>query len=86
MVIAMVEELKDKIDVTDKSILQNLYRLKLKNKIVQIRKGFYTILPAEYSKYGVIPSNMYLNDMMQSLNKRYYLALISAVYYSPKKV
>lgn len=73
-----LEELKDKLDVTDKAILQNLYRLKLKNKIVQIRKGFYTILPAEYSRYGVIPSNMYLDDMMQSLNRKYYLGLISA--------
>lgn len=73
-----LEELKDKLEVTDKAILQNLYRLKLKNKIVQIRKGFYTILPAEYSRYGVIPSNMYLDDMMQSLNKKYYLGLISA--------
>ncbi|MGV9004427.1 type IV toxin-antitoxin system AbiEi family antitoxin domain-containing protein [Flavobacterium sp.] len=73
-----LEELKDKLDVTDKAILQNLYRLKAKNKIVQIRKGFYTILPAEYSRYGIIPSNMYLDDMMQSLNKKYYLGLISA--------
>lgn len=73
-----LEELKDKIHVTDKAILQNLYRLKAKNKIVQIRKGFYTILPAEYSRYGVIPSNMYLDDMMLSLNKNYYLGLISA--------
>lgn len=73
-----LEELKDKLEVTDKAILQNLYRLKLKNKIVQIRKGFYTILPAEYSRYGVIPSNMYLDDMMQSLNRKYYLGLISA--------
>jgi predicted transcriptional regulator of viral defense system len=73
-----LEELKDKLEVTDKAILQNLYRLKAKNKIVQIRKGFYTILPAEYSRYGVIPSNMYLDDMMLSLNKNYYLGLISA--------
>ena len=73
-----LEELKDKLEVTDKALLQNLYRLKAKNKIVQIRKGFYTILPAEYSRYGVIPSNMYLDDMMLSLNKNYYLGLISA--------
>lgn len=73
-----LEELKSKFDATDKAILQNLYRLKLKNKIVQIRKGFYTILPAEYSRYGVIPSNMYLDDMMHALNKKYYLGLISA--------
>lgn len=73
-----LEELKDKLEVTDKAILQNLYRLKTKNKIVQIRKGFYTILPAEYARYGVIPSNMYLDDMMLSLHKNYYLGLISA--------
>jgi predicted transcriptional regulator of viral defense system len=73
-----LEELKDKFDISDKAILQNLYRLKSKKKIVQIRKGFYTILPAEYSKYGVIPSSMYMDDMMISLNKKYYLGVISA--------
>ena len=72
------DELKDKLDVTDKAILQSLYRLKVKNKIDQIRKGFYTILPAEYARYGVIPSSMYLDDMMVSLKKNYYLGLISA--------
>lgn len=73
-----LEELKDKFEITDKALLQSLYRLKLKNKIVQIRKGFYTLLPAEYSNYGVIPSNMFIDDMMVSLNKKYYLGLISA--------
>ena len=73
-----LDELKGKFEVTDKAILQNLYRLKTKKKIVQIRKGFYTILPAEYSNYGVIPTAMYLDDMMLSLNKKYYLGLISA--------
>ena len=53
-----LEELKEKFEVTDKAILQNLYRLKTKKKIVKIRKGFYTILPAEYSNYGVIPATM----------------------------
>jgi predicted transcriptional regulator of viral defense system len=72
------DELKDKLKVTDKAILQNLYRLKAKKKIVTIRKGFYTILPAEYSNYGIIPSNMYIDDLMGSLNKNYYLGLISA--------
>lgn len=73
-----LEELKSKLDVTDRALLQNLYRLKAKNKIVQIRKGFYTILPAEYSRCGIIPSNMYIDDMMLSLHKDYYLGLVSA--------
>lgn len=73
-----LEELKNKFEITDKALLQSLYRLKSKKKIVQIRKGFYTILPAEYSNYGAIPSNMFIDDMMMSLNKKYYLGLISA--------
>ncbi len=72
------EELKAKLEVSDNAILQNLYRLKVKKKIVQIRKGFYTILPVEYSSYGIIPSNMYLDDLMSVLNKKYYLGLLSA--------
>jgi len=39
-----LEELKDKLDVTDKAILQNLYRLKVKNKIVQIQRKFFRTL------------------------------------------
>ena len=63
---------------SDKAISQSLYRLKLKNKIVQIRKEFYTILPPEYSHQRVIPTNLFIDDMMVALNKEYYLGLISA--------
>lgn len=45
-----VDELKDKFDISDKAIHQNLYRLKAKKRIVQVRQRFYTILPAEYPK------------------------------------
>ena len=45
-----VDELKDKFDISDKAIHQNLYRLKAKKRIVHVRQRFYTILPAEYAK------------------------------------
>lgn len=67
-----LEELKDEFDVTDKAILQNLYRLETKKKRVQIRKDFYNNLPVEYSNYGMIHTAIYLDDMMLSLNKKYY--------------
>ena len=73
-----LEELKDKFEITDKALHQNLFRLRTKKKIVQVRQGFYTLLPAEYSNYGIIPSNMFIDDMMLSLNKEYYLGVISA--------
>lgn len=73
-----LDEAKDKFNVSDKALHQNLYRLKKKKKIVQIRKGFYTLLPAEYSSQGIIPANMFIDDMMKALGKKYYVGLVSA--------
>jgi len=73
-----VDELKDKFDISDKAIHQNLYRLKAKKRIVQVRQGFYTILPAEYARRGIVPTNLFIDDMMNMLHKKYYVGLISA--------
>jgi len=73
-----LEELKERFNVSDKALNQNMYRVKLKEKIVQVRKGFYTLLPAEYSRQGIIPVNMFIDDMMKALGKKYYVGLISA--------
>lgn len=73
-----VDELKDKFDISDKAIHQNLYRLKSKKRIVQVRQGFYTILPAEYARQGILPTNLFIDDMMNMLHKKYYVGLISA--------
>ncbi|MCD0464063.1 type IV toxin-antitoxin system AbiEi family antitoxin [Flavobacterium sp. ENC] len=73
-----LDEAKERFPVSDKALNQNLYRLKKKKKIVQVRKGFYTLLPAEYSHQGIIPVNMFIDDMMKALGKNYYVGLVSA--------
>ena len=73
-----INEIKDKFDISDKAIHQNLYRLKTKKRIVQVRQGFYTILPAEYAIQGMLPTNLFIDDMMNMLHKKYYVGLISA--------
>jgi len=73
-----LSEIKEHFNVSDKALNQNLYRLKAKNKIARIRKGFYSIIAPEYSSYGMIPANLFIDDLMKSLNKRYYVGLISA--------
>ena len=77
-----VDELKEKFDISDKAIHQNLYRLKAKKRIVQVRQRFYTILPAEYARQGMLPTNLFIDDMMNMLNKKYYVGLISAGIFS----
>lgn len=71
-------EAKKQFDISDKALNQALYRLKAKKTVAQIRKGFYAIITPEYSTRGMIPANLFIDDMMKSLNKRYYIGLISA--------
>jgi predicted transcriptional regulator of viral defense system len=71
-------EIKQQFNTSDKAINQNLYRLKTKKQVAQIRKGFYAIITPEYSHQGMIPPALFIDDLMQSLNRRYYVGLLSA--------
>ena len=73
-----LSEIKANFDLSDKAINQNLYRLKSKNQIAQIRKGFYAIISPEYMHQGMIPATLFIDDLMQYLGKRYYVGLLSA--------
>lgn len=59
-------------------MLQGLYRYKTKKQIAQIRKGFYVIIPPNYSNQGMLPPYLFIDDLMKSLSKPYYVALLSA--------
>lgn len=65
-------------NASDKALNQNLYRLKAKSKIVQVRKEFYAVLSPEYASQGMIPASLFIDDMMKALAKDYYLGLMSA--------
>ena len=73
-----LDELKNVFQMEYPAIKQRLHRLKLKNEIANIRQEFYVIIPAEYSKQGMIPPYLFMDDLMKSLNKSYYVGLLSA--------
>jgi len=73
-----LEELVKCFSISDKALNQALFRLKSKNKISQIRKGFYAIITPEYSRQGIVPPNLFIDDLMKSLGKKYYVGLLSA--------
>jgi predicted transcriptional regulator of viral defense system len=73
-----LDELKNVFQISYPAIKQKLHRLKLKNEIAIIRQGFYVIIPAEYSKQAMIPPYLFIDDLMKSLNKSYYVGLLSA--------
>jgi predicted transcriptional regulator of viral defense system len=71
-------EVLDTFDISEQALDQNLFRLKAKNAIALIRKGFYVIIPPEYSSRGMLPAHLFIDDLMHSINKDYYIALLSA--------
>jgi predicted transcriptional regulator of viral defense system len=73
-----LDELQKAFHLPYSAIKQSLYRLKRKKKTVQIRQGFYVIIPPEYSKQGILPPYLFIDDLMQSLGKPYYVGLLSA--------
>ncbi len=72
------DELRSRFDLSEETLLQGLYRYKTKKQVAQIRKSFYAIIPPEYSKQGMLPPYLFIDDLMKSLNKPYYVALLSA--------
>ena len=71
-------ELKNRFNSSEKAIKQNIYRLKSKNQLAQVRKEFYVIVPPQYSNRGMVPSTLFIDDLMQYLNREYYIGLLSA--------
>ncbi len=73
-----LEELKVQFDLPNTAISQSLNRLKKKEDVAQVRKGFYAIIPPEYSMQKMLPPSLFIDDLMKSLDKPYYVALLSA--------
>ncbi|PCJ83981.1 MAG: hypothetical protein COA57_10060 [Flavobacteriales bacterium] len=73
-----LDELKTRFDTSEKALLQNIYRLKRKNQLAQVRKEFYVIVPPQYSNRGMVPPTLFIADMMYFLNREYYVGLFSA--------
>lgn len=60
------------------SLKSELARLVEKKEIVNLRKGFYLIIPPRYSKQGFLPIQLYIDKLCKSLNRNYYLGFYSA--------
>jgi len=55
-----------------------LRRLKQKGRIACPRRGFYVIVPLEYSEAGCPPADWFIHDMMWFLGQPYYVGILSA--------
>lgn len=73
------EEAANKFSFRSKTaIAQSLARASQRGRIVPIYRGFYLIIPVEYSHKKMLPPIQFVNDLMEHLSKPYYVGLQSA--------
>ena len=65
-------------NLTDIAVKRALNKLSRSKSIISIHKGFYVIISPAYKSKGILPPILYLEALMSSLNRKYYLALLSA--------
>lgn len=75
------EEAQESLRLFDKALNQVLFRYSAKRKIAKVRSGFYAIIPPEYSHRGMLPPNLFIDHLMKSLEREYYVAMFSAAAY-----
>ena len=63
---------------SDIAIKRSLNRLSAKGEIFSVYKGYYLIIPPQYMSRGILPPAMFLDGLMQSLERPYYLGLLNA--------
>ena len=63
---------------SDDAVRKGLERLAQARRIFSPSRGFYVVVPAEFRSWGVVPGAHFVDGMMRTLDRRYYVALLSA--------
>lgn len=69
------------LGVSENALKKSLQRLKSQEVVVMVRRGFYVIVPPEYRAKGIIPTSLYVDDLMKFLGRDYYVGLNAAAYH-----
>jgi predicted transcriptional regulator of viral defense system len=71
-------ELLKNCNKTNTSLKRELSRLVKQKEIINLRKGFYLIIPPRYSKQEQLPIQLYIDKLFKNLDRNYYLGFYSA--------
>lgn len=73
-----IEEVTEKASKDSIAVKRELSRLTARNEILNLRKGFYLIIPPRYSSSEKLPIQLYTKKLFKYLNRKYYVGLYSA--------
>ena len=64
--------------ISEQGVKNALNRLVKKTEIVPVLKGFYAVIPIGYVLRGMVPPELYIDNLMKYLNRQYYISLLNA--------
>jgi predicted transcriptional regulator of viral defense system len=74
-----MEETHSKFPQMPRETLRSVIsRLKKKERVRSVWRGFYVVVPDEYGLRGIVPPVEYIDDFMRHLGHDYYVGLLSA--------
>lgn len=75
---ATVAELVEETEATPSAIRSALARLVEKRRAFSPARGLFVFVPSEFRSWGVVPADWFIDQMMQQLDREYYVGLLSA--------
>ena len=71
-------EAEQAIGIGHGAFLDAAERLQRRNALVNLRKGFYVVVPPRFSSWGAPPPDYYIDDLMRHEGHAYYVGLLMA--------
>ncbi len=66
------------LGISKDRLKMGLLRLNKQGYIYPLRRGYYIILSPEYRQQAIVPEYLFIDDLMVSLDREYYVSLLSA--------
>jgi predicted transcriptional regulator of viral defense system len=72
------EEAEDLLGISGTAFNSAVRRRIDKGKVTNLRKGFYLVIPPRYQLLGIVPVQLYIDQLFRWLDRPYYISLLSA--------
>ena len=72
------EEATSALGVTVRGFLKAAERQQRRHTLLNLRRGFYVVVPPQYLSWGAPPPSWYIDDLMRHEGHSYYVGLLKA--------
>ena len=77
-VVFTATEVETELGISHRSFLESAERLQRSQKLVNLRQGFYVVVPSQYAALGSPPPSWFIDSLMKWENTNYYVGLLKA--------